>query len=70
MHDVHIPHDTKDALKLDEENSNDNWKKVIRVEIQQLKWITIHVLIKALEKMPSDYTKVRCHMIFTGKNDG
>ena len=37
MYGVHIPHDTKEVLKLDEENRNDNWKKAIRLEkIQQL----------------------------------
>ena len=33
---VHIPCDIKEALKLDEENGNDNWKKMITLEIQQL----------------------------------
>ena len=36
MYGVCIPHDTKEALKLDEENGNDNWKKAIRLEIQQV----------------------------------
>ena len=38
MYGVHIPHDTNEALKLDEENGtpNDNWKKAKRLEIQQL----------------------------------
>ena len=27
IYGVHIPHDTKEALELDEENDSDNWKK-------------------------------------------
>ena len=36
MYDVCIPCDTKEAHKLDEENINDNGRKVIQLEIQQL----------------------------------
>ena len=36
MYDFCIPCDTKEAHKLDEENSNDNGRKVIQLEIQQL----------------------------------
>ena len=33
---VCIPCDTKEALELDEENGNDNWKKAIRHGNEQL----------------------------------
>ena len=33
---LHIPDDAKEPLELDEENTNGNWKKAIRLEIQQL----------------------------------
>ena len=36
MYGAHIPHDTKEDLRLDEENGDDNWKRAIRLEIQQL----------------------------------
>ena len=70
MYSVHIPCNTKKALKLDEENGNDNWKKVIRLEIQQLMDYDT-VLKKGLRnQMPNDYTKIRCHMIFAVKHNG
>ena len=36
MYGVHIPHDTKQALELDEENGNDILKKAINLKVQQL----------------------------------
>ena len=36
MYGVHIPHDSKEALELNQENSNDCWKKAIRLEIHEL----------------------------------
>ena len=36
MYGAHIPHDTNEALELDEENGNDNWKKDIRLKIHKL----------------------------------
>ena len=33
---VHIPHDPKEAFKLDQQNGNHCLKKAIRLEIQQL----------------------------------
>ena len=33
MYGVCIPHDTKEALELDQENGNDHWKKAIRFKI-------------------------------------
>ena len=65
MYGVCIPCDMKEALELDEGNCNDNWKKAIRLKIQQLiDHDTFHDkgLIK---QMPSDYTKIRCCMTFT-----
>ena len=56
-------------MELDQENGNNSWKKVIRLEIQQLlDYNTFHA--KGLTRqMASDYTKIRCHMIFTVKHD-
>ena len=51
--------------QLDEENSTDNWKKVKRLEIQQLMDHNTFLDKGLRNQMPSDHTKVRCHMIFT-----
>ena len=47
MYGVFIHHNTKEALKPDEENGIDNWKKAIRLDIQQLMDYTIHFSSKA-----------------------
>ena len=36
MYGVHIPCDSREAPKLDEENGSHNWKKAIRLKIEQL----------------------------------
>ena len=71
MYGAHIPHDTKEALKLDEENRNDNWNKLVRLEIQQL--MDYNTFINndlRTNQIPNDYTKIRRHMIFTVKHNG
>ena len=69
MYGVHIPHDTKYALKL-EENRNDNWKKVIRLEIQQPIDYNTFIDKGLRQHMSNNYTKIRCYMIFTVKHNG
>ena len=69
MYGVHIPCDTKEALKLDEENRNDNWKKAIRLVIQQLMDYNTFIDKGLREHMSNDYTLIRCHMIFAVKHD-
>ena len=46
MYGVCIPCNTKEALQLDEENGNDNWKKPLRLKFNN-SWIIIHLLIMA-----------------------
>ena len=70
MYRVHIPHDTKEALRLDEENGNDNLKKVIRLQIQQLMDYDIFFDKDLRNQMPNNYTKIRCCMIFAVRHDG
>ena len=70
MHGVHIPCDTKEALKLDDENHNDNWKKAVRLDIQQLMDYDTFVNKGLRNQIPKNYTKIRCCMIFTVKHDG
>ena len=70
MYGVHIPCDTKEALKLDEENGNDSWKKATRLEIQQLMDYDTFINEDLRNQMPDDYTNIRCHMIFTVKHNG
>ena len=67
---VCIPCDTNKALKLDEENGNDNWKNAISLEIQQLMDYDTFIDKGIRKQMPNDCTKIRCHMIFTVKHDG
>ena len=54
IYGVHFPHDTKEALKLDEENGNTNWKKAIRLEIQQLMDYDTFVNKGLRNQMPND----------------
>ena len=61
---------TKEGLELDEENGNDNWKKAIRLEIQQLIDYDTFFNEGLRNQMPNDYTKTRCHMSFTVKHNG
>ena len=70
MYGVHIPCDSKEALKLDGENSNNNWKKVIRHEIQQLMDYDTFIDKGLIKQKSNNYTGIRCHMIFTVKHDG
>ena len=65
---VQIP--TKEALKLDAENDNDNCMKAIRLEIQQLMDYDTFIGKGLRNQMPNNYTKIRCHMIFTVKHNG
>ena len=67
MYGVHIPHDTKEALTPD---NNHNWKKAIKLEIQQLVDYDTFFDKGLRNQMPSDYTKIRCCMIFAVKHDG
>ena len=59
MYGVCIPQDTKETLKLDEENGNDNWKKVIRLEIQQLMDCDPFIDKGSRKQMPNDNSKIR-----------
>ena len=70
MYGVHIPHDTKEDLRLDEENGDDNWKRAIRLEIQQLMDYDTFIDKGLRNQMPNNYTKIRCCMIFAVKHDG
>ena len=70
MYGVHIPHDSKEALQLDEENGNDNWKKAIRLKIQQLMDYDTFIDEGLRTQIPIDYTKLRCCMIFAVHHDG
>ena len=70
MYGVHIPCDTKGGLKLDEENSNDNWKKAVRLDIQQLMDYDTFLDKGLRNQMPSNYTKIICCMILAVKHDG
>ena len=65
-----IPHDAKEALRVDEENGNDSWKKAIKLEIQQLMDYDTFIDKELRNLMPNDYTKLRCCMIFAVKHDG
>ena len=63
IYGAYIPCDIKEALKLDEENGNDNWKKALRLEIQPLMDYDTFI-DKALRKQVSNnYTKIRCRKI-------
>ena len=70
IYGVCIPHDKKEVLKLDEENSNDNWKEAIRLEIQELINYDTFIDKDLRNQMPNNYTKIRCHMTFIAKHDG
>ena len=49
---------------------NDNWKKVIRLEIQQLTDYNTFIDKGLKQHMSNDYTKIRCCVIFTVKHNG
>ena len=70
MYVVCIPCDTKEALKLDEENSNNNWKKATKLEIKQLMDYDTFINKDLRNQIPNNYTEIRCHMIFAVKNNG
>ena len=70
MYGIHIPRVTEEALELDEESGNDNWKKAIKLEIQQLMDYDTFIVKGFRQHMSNDCTKIRCHMIFTVKHDG
>ena len=67
MYGIYISHDTKEALKFDEENSNDNWKKAIRLE--QLIDYDRFIDEGLRQHMSNNYIKIRCHAIFAVKHD-
>ena len=70
MYGVDIPHDTREAFKVDEENGNDNWKEVIRLEIQHLMDCNSFIDKGLRQCVSNDYTEIRCHMIFAVKHNG
>ena len=70
MYSVHIQDDTKEALKLDEGNGNNNWKKAIRLEIQQLMDYDTFIDEGLRKQTLNDYTRIRCHVIFTVRHNG
>ena len=69
LYGVCIPCNTKEVLQLDEENGNDNWKKAIRLKIQQLMDYDPFIDKGLRTQMPNDYTKIRCCMIYAVKHD-
>ena len=58
IHSDHIPHDTKEALELNQESSNDYGKKTIWIKIQQLMDHDSFHDKGLIKQMPSDYPKI------------
>ena len=58
MYGVHIPHDTKEALELDQQDGNDYWRKTIRLKIQQLMDFDTLQDKDPIKQNPSDYQKI------------
>jgi hypothetical protein len=67
-----IPRDYEEGMKFDELNRNDRWDRSVKSEMQQLD--DYHCFINAgvysRDSPPTDYKKIRAHLLFYVKHDG
>ena len=61
---IRLPHSVEEALRIDEETGTDFWRMAIEKEMKNvMPGFEFH----DDDKMPVDYKKIQCHMVFDVK---
>ena len=64
---IELPKTVEEAIRLDEANGNDYWRKAIQKEMRNVR-VAFNIL-EDDDKIPRGYEEVRCHMVFDVKMD-